>query len=87
MTVPVFNCYTIKVRSIYDQTQNNNSAISEVVIRVSDSLINSVISLRRLDISNLLSAPSNVIPLHLTHNLMVAGSIPTGPTKVILKSL
>jgi hypothetical protein len=29
MAVPVFNFYTIKVRSTYDQLQNNYSAISE----------------------------------------------------------
>lgn len=55
MAVPVYNFYTIKVRSTYVQIQNNYSAISEVILRASDTLINSVISLRRLDISNFLS--------------------------------
>jgi len=59
MAVPVFNPYTIKVRSTYDQIQNKYSAISEIILRVSDTLINSVISLKRLDIFNLLSTRTN----------------------------
>jgi len=48
MAVPVYNFYTIKVRSTYDQIQNIYSAISDVLVSASDSLINSVISLNRL---------------------------------------
>jgi len=55
MVVPIINFYTIKVRSTYDQIQNNYSAISDDINSVAESLINSVISLNRLDISNLLS--------------------------------
>jgi hypothetical protein len=54
MAVPEF-FYPIKVMSIYNQIQNNYSVIQKVIIRVSDSLTNSLISFRRLDISNLLS--------------------------------
>ena len=55
MAVPEFNIYTIKVRLTYDQIQKKYSAISDDIDNVSDSLINSIISLNRLDISNLLS--------------------------------
>jgi len=55
MAVPEFNIYIIKVRLTYDQIQKNYSAISDDIDSVSDSLINSIISLNRLDISNLLS--------------------------------
>jgi hypothetical protein len=47
MAVPVYNFYTIKVRSTYVQIQNNYSAISEVILKASDALINAVISFLR----------------------------------------
>ena len=50
MAVSVLKCYTIKVRSMYDQIQNFYSAMSDVILNVSDSLINSAISLNRFDI-------------------------------------
>ena len=48
MAVPEF-FYTSKVMSIYNQIQYNYSVIQKVIIRVSDSLTNSLISFRRLE--------------------------------------
>jgi hypothetical protein len=60
IAVPEFNIYTIKARLTYDQIQKNYSAISDDIDSVSDTLINSILSLNRLDISNLLSTKKKV---------------------------